>query len=35
MLAGRQGLIPEITDALFNERLVFAYSMAGLFMGYV
>lgn len=35
MLAGRQGLIPEITDALFGERLVFAYSMAGLFMGYL
>jgi putative spermidine/putrescine transport system permease protein len=35
MLAGRQGLIPDITDALFGERLVFAYSMAGLFMGYV
>ena len=25
MLAGRQGLIPDITDALFGERLVFAY----------
>jgi len=35
MLAGRQGLIPDITDRLFGERLVFAYSMAGLFMGYV
>ena len=35
MLAGRQGLIPDITDKLFGERLVFAYSMAGLFMGYV
>ena len=35
MLAGRQGLIPDITDALVGERLVFAYSMAGLFMGYV
>jgi putative spermidine/putrescine transport system permease protein len=35
MLAGRQGLIPTVTDALFGERLVFAYSMAGLFMGYV
>jgi putative spermidine/putrescine transport system permease protein len=35
MLAGRQGLIPEITDALFGERLVFAYSMAGLFIGYL
>ena len=35
MLAGRQGLIPDITDKLVGERLVFAYSMAGLFMGYV
>ncbi len=35
MLAGRQGLVPDITDLLFGERLVFAYSMAGLFMGYV
>ena len=35
MLAGRQGLIPDITDALFGERLVFAYSMAGLFVGYL
>ena len=35
MLAGRQGLIPDITDALFGERVVFAYSMAGLFVGYL
>ncbi len=35
MLAGRQGLIPDATDALFGTRVVFAYSMAGLFMGYV
>ena len=35
MLAGRQGLIPDITDALFGERLVFAYSMVGLFVGYL
>ncbi|HEX5639896.1 MAG TPA: ABC transporter permease [Burkholderiaceae bacterium] len=35
MLAGRQGLIPDITDALFGERLVFAYSMVGLFIGYL
>lgn len=35
MLAGRQGLIPELTDRLIGERIVFAYSMAGLFMGYV
>jgi putative spermidine/putrescine transport system permease protein len=35
MLAGRQGLIPDITEALTGERLVFAYSMAGLFVGYL
>ncbi|MGP1256515.1 MAG: ABC transporter permease [Kiloniellales bacterium] len=35
MLAGRQGVIGSVTDALFDEKLVFAYSMAGLFMGYV
>lgn len=35
MLAGRQGLVPDITDALIGERVVFAYSMAGLFMGYL
>ncbi len=35
MLAGRQGLIPDLTDALFGERVVFAYSMMGLFIGYL
>jgi putative spermidine/putrescine transport system permease protein len=35
LLAGRQGLIPDATEALFGTRIVFAYSMAGLFMGYV
>lgn len=35
MLAGRQGLIPEITEAISGERIVFAYSMAGLFIGYL
>jgi putative spermidine/putrescine transport system permease protein len=35
MLAGRQGLIGDITQWLFGDKLVFAYSMAGLFMGYV
>lgn len=35
MLAGRQGLIGSITQALTGDRLVFAYSLAGLFMGYV
>jgi putative spermidine/putrescine transport system permease protein len=35
MLGGRQGLVPEVTDRLFGERLVFAYSMVGLFIGYL
>jgi putative spermidine/putrescine transport system permease protein len=35
MLAGRQGLVGRITEALTGNRLVFAYSLAGLFMGYV
>lgn len=35
MLAGRQGLIGQVTQALTGEKLVFAYTMSGLFMGYV
>lgn len=35
MLAGRQGLIGSVTDVLFGHPLVFAYSMAGLFLGYL
>jgi putative spermidine/putrescine transport system permease protein len=35
MLAGRQGLIGEIAFRLTGSRLVFAYSMAGLFLGYL
>jgi putative spermidine/putrescine transport system permease protein len=35
MLAGRQGLIGKLTEALGGERLVFAYSLGGLFLGYV
>ena len=35
MLAGRQGLIGSITDALTGEKLVFAYSLTGLFIGYL
>src|SRR5919202_1451719 len=35
MLAGRQGLIGSVTGALTGHKLVFAYSSAGLFMGYV
>jgi putative spermidine/putrescine transport system permease protein len=35
MLAGRLGLIGSVTQALTGDKLVFAYSLAGLFMGYV
>jgi putative spermidine/putrescine transport system permease protein len=35
MLAGRQGLIGAIVSVLTGSRLVFAYSMAGLFLGYL
>jgi putative spermidine/putrescine transport system permease protein len=35
VLAGRQGLIGDISLALTGEKVVFAYSMSGLFMGYV
>ena len=35
LLAGRQGLIGQITQSLFGENVVFAYSMAGLFLGYL
>ena len=35
MLGGRQGVIGDIANWLTGERLVFAYSMAGLFVGYL
>lgn len=35
MLAGRQGLIGQMTEALGAGKLVFAYSLMGLFLGYV
>ncbi len=35
MLAGRQGLIGSVTNALFGYPVVFAYSMVGLFVGYL
>ncbi|MCX0501298.1 ABC transporter permease [Erwinia billingiae] len=35
MLAGRQGLIAQISLTLFGERWMFAYSLAGLFVGYL
>jgi putative spermidine/putrescine transport system permease protein len=35
LLAGRQGLIGELTQRLFGDKEVFAYSMTGLFLGYL
>ena len=35
LLAGRQGLIGEVSKAVTGSKLVFAYSMAGLFIGYL
>ena len=35
LLAGRQGLIGDVTLALFGEKQVFAYSIQGLFLGYL
>jgi putative spermidine/putrescine transport system permease protein len=35
MLAGRTGIIGELTSLLGSGRLVFAYSIAGLFTGYL
>jgi putative spermidine/putrescine transport system permease protein len=35
LLVGRQGLVGDITSLLFGEKLVFAYGMAGLFVGYL
>src|SRR5207244_11926297 len=34
-LAGRQGLIAQVAQWATGENLVFAYSMAGLFLGYL
>jgi putative spermidine/putrescine transport system permease protein len=35
LLAGRQGLVGEISWQLTGGRVVFAYSLAGLFLGYL
>ncbi|WPO40346.1 ABC transporter permease [Tardiphaga sp. 42S5] len=35
LLAGRQGLIGAITAAVTGEKVVFAYSIFGLFLGYL
>lgn len=35
LFAGRQGLIGDVTEWVFGEKLVFAYGMTGLFLGYL
>lgn len=35
MLGGRQGIVGDVTQAFFGQRTVFAYSIAGLFVGYL
>jgi putative spermidine/putrescine transport system permease protein len=35
LLAGRQGLLGDITLALFGDKVVFAYSLQGLLLGYL
>ncbi|MFP4308161.1 MAG: ABC transporter permease [Desulfococcaceae bacterium] len=35
LLAGRQGLVGDLSKALTGEKIVLAYSMVGLFLGYL
>ncbi|QJQ97165.1 ABC transporter permease [Halomonas sp. PA5] len=35
MLGGRQGALAQVSMMLFGERWIFAYSLAGLFVGYL
>lgn len=35
LLAGRQGLLGDVTHKLIGEKWVFAYSIGGLFLGYL
>mgnify|MGYP003654368777 CR=1 FL=1 len=35
LLGGRQGLVNDLAKGLFDTRVVFAYSIAGLFLGYL
>ena len=35
LLAGRQGLIGQVSEGLGMEKIVFAYSLSGLFLGYL
>lgn len=35
LLGGRQGLVASLSDAVLGSRIVFAYSMMGLYVGYL
>ena len=35
LLVGRKGLVGELTESITGEKLVLAYSMMGLFLGYL
>lgn len=35
LLVGRQGLVGDVSEALMGEKIVLAYSMTGLFLGYL
>jgi putative spermidine/putrescine transport system permease protein len=35
LLVGRQGLVGDVTEWLFRDKVVLAYSMSGLFLGYL
>lgn len=35
LLGGRQGLVADLGDSLFGQRLTFAYGLAGLFLAYL
>jgi putative spermidine/putrescine transport system permease protein len=35
LLAGRQGLVGDLTSRLLGEKIVLAYSIQGLFLGYL
>jgi putative spermidine/putrescine transport system permease protein len=35
LLAGRQGLIGDLSNRMFGDKIVFAYSIYGLFLGYL
>ncbi|MBY4598642.1 ABC transporter permease subunit [bacterium BD-1] len=35
LIGGRQGVLAQVTDSLFGERISFAYGFIGLFLGYL